>query len=70
MKSQQRQSQRQEASLSVDSLLWKPLWVAARRPRDKQVKLHGLMPGTVNLSDSNYESEVCKGLSDSNYDIN
>ncbi len=37
------------------------LWVAARRPRDKQVKLHAVMPGTVNLTEQR--------LSDSNYDI-
>lgn len=59
--SQQQWSQRKKESRSVDSLQWKPLWAAARRPRDKQVKLHGVMPGTVNLTEQR--------LSDSNYDI-
>lgn len=59
--SQQRWSQRKKASRSIDSLQWKTLWAAARRPRDKQVKLHAVMPGTVNLTEQR--------LSDSNYDI-
>lgn len=59
--SRQQHLQRQETSFSIDSLQWKPLWAAARRPRDKQVKLHGVMPGTVNFTKQR--------LSDSNYDI-